>query len=255
MNGSVAACAQALARGDADRFAAAMAAPVAHRPALFALGALNLELARAAWVSPEPMVCEMRLQWWVDGLEHCALAHEFGAAILAAGAPVAVLVAQAEARRRDCWAEPFESAEQFDAYLEQSAAGPVWATAAALGAGPEAEAGCRAAGWAFGLARLFLAVPDLEARGRAPLYDGRPAAVAALAQEGLYRLARAREGLAGLRGASRAAVSSALLQGWQARGILQRAAKRPVLVADGALAGSEFSRRAGLIRAALWGVV
>ena len=79
-----------------------------------------------------------------------------------------------------------------DAYLEDTAAGLTWASAQALGAGPGTEAAVRAYGWAMGLANFLRAVPELESRGRIPLLDGRPEALAALAQRGLDRLAAGR---------------------------------------------------------------
>ena len=63
------ACAQLVERGDPDRFAAAMAAPVRARAVLFPLYAFNLEVARAPWLTQESMIAEMRLQWWRDALE------------------------------------------------------------------------------------------------------------------------------------------------------------------------------------------
>ena len=60
------ACAALVERGDPDRFAAVMAAPVAARTRLWPLYAFNLEVARAPWVTKEPMIAEMRLQWWRD---------------------------------------------------------------------------------------------------------------------------------------------------------------------------------------------
>ncbi|WP_273689274.1 squalene/phytoene synthase family protein [Ketogulonicigenium vulgare] len=60
------ALAELVREGDADRFAATMAAPVPARAPLFALAALNLELARIGWISDNPLIVAMRLQWWHD---------------------------------------------------------------------------------------------------------------------------------------------------------------------------------------------
>ena len=49
-----------------------MAAPVEARRVLFPLYAFNVEVARAPWVTSEPMIGEMRLQWWRDALEEIA---------------------------------------------------------------------------------------------------------------------------------------------------------------------------------------
>ena len=59
---SLQACAELVERGDPDRFLATMAAPVALRATLFPLYAFNVEIARAPWVTQEPMIAEMRLQ-------------------------------------------------------------------------------------------------------------------------------------------------------------------------------------------------
>ena len=70
-----------------------------------------------------------------------------------------------------------------------------------------------------------------------------------LAQTGLEKLGAARSGLTTIPRAAR----PALLAGWQAGGVLRLAAREPERVASGKLALSEFSRRGGLIRAALTG--
>ncbi|MFM2390434.1 MAG: hypothetical protein RLZZ437_1989, partial [Pseudomonadota bacterium] len=73
---TVDACAAIVQRGDPDRFAAVMAAPRQARAPLLVLYAFNLEVARAPWVAKEPMIAEMRLQWWRDVLEGPRRAHE-----------------------------------------------------------------------------------------------------------------------------------------------------------------------------------
>ena len=256
--------AERLALGDPARWSAVLAAPVMARPVLIAVGALNLELARAPWASSEPVVAEMRLQWWVDALEAAGtgkpIPHDIGAAVqvaLDAGAPVADLVAAAEARRWDCWVESFEDQAAFDAYLGATSGGMVWAAAAGLGAQPEAEAIARDAGWAIGLANLFTAIPELEARGRRPVVDGRETALRDLARDGIARLDRSARALTALRAgaATKAALQAACLHGWQARAVLRRADAEPARIGDGALGTSEFARRFGLLRAAFFGVL
>ena len=69
---TLAACAEMVRRGDPDRFLSAMTAPPDARAKLFPLYAFNLEVARAPWVTQEPMIAEMRLQFWRDALEEIA---------------------------------------------------------------------------------------------------------------------------------------------------------------------------------------
>ena len=241
------ACADLVARGDADRFAAVMAAPMAMRARLWPLYAYNLELAKAPWVTKEPMIAEMRLQWWRDVVaEPHARAHEVAGPlhdlIGAQGLPVAVLDRMAEARRWDIYKDAFADRAAFDAYLDDTGGGLMWIAARACGAGDAAEAPARAYGWASGLANYLRAVPQLEARGRLPLVDGRADAVRELAQDGLAKLAQARAGRRLLgQGAA------ALLAGWQAQALLQQVVADPGLVAVGALELSEFAKRGRLL--------
>lgn len=248
-------CAALVERGDPDRFAALMAAPVTARAALAVLYAFNLEIARAPWVTKEPMIAEMRLQWWRDIVAEAAAgkpprAHEVAgplSALIGAGrVDVAVLDRMVEARRWDVYTDAFEDQAAMDAYLDDTAAGLTWATAQALGAGPGAEAAVRGHGWAMGLAAFLRAVPELEDRGRIPLVDGRTEAVAALARRGLTRLAEARAA----RGTVPASARPALIATHAAGPLLALVAKEPQRVADGLVVQSEFGRRWGLLRAA-----
>lgn len=243
------ACAALVERGDPDRFLASMAAPAPARRVLFPIYAFNLEVSRAPWVTEEAMIAEMRLQWWRDTLEEIGAgktprAHEVVAPlaqVLDAGA-AQVLDRLVAARRWEVYRDPFEDDAALDAYLEDTGAGLVWAVGRALGAGPVAEHALRAQGWAAALARYLRAVPELAARGRIPLLDGRPEGVAALAARGLARLSDARS----RRGAVPRAALPAVLPGWQAEALLRQAVAEPKRVAEGALGTSEFSRRARL---------
>lgn len=248
---SLDACAAIVRRGDPDRFLAVMAAPAWARGHLFPLYAFNVEIARIPWITSEPVIAEMRLQWWRDVVAHAASgaaqAHEVAAPLHAlirdAGLPQDVLDRMIQARRHDAWGEPFADEGALADYIEDTGAGLMWLAARALGAPDGAEATVRAYGWAAGLAAYLRAVAELTSRGRVPLPDASPGALVALARRGLARYDEARAGRARL---SRA-VSSALLAGWQARGILRLVVRRPVLVTDGTLALSEFSRRGGLL--------
>jgi phytoene/squalene synthetase len=245
---TVDACAALVARGDPDRFAAVMAAPRAARAPLLVLYAWNLEVARAPWASAEPLIAEMRLQWWRDLPESPRRAHEVAGPlhdlIRDRALPVAVMDALVAARGWDIGRAPHADEAALDAYLEATGGGLMWLAARALGAPDGAEAGVRAFGRAAGLAAYLVAVPALEARGRIPLVDGRPAAVAALARRGLGWIADAR----GLRAGSG---TPALLAGWQAAPLLRRAATDPARVAEGRLALPEILRRGRLLAAAL----
>lgn len=221
---TVAACAELVSRGDPDRFRAVMAAPVEARAQLFPLYAFNLEIARAPWVTQEPLIAEMRLQWWRDVVENAASgaarAHEVAGPlhdlVRDFGLPVDVLDRLIAARRWDIHRDAHADAAALDAYLDDTGAGLMWLAARALGAPDGAETAVRAYGWATAAAGYLRAVPELRARGRQPLPEGMDAAE--LARKGLRKLVAARAA----RKAVPKDVAPALLAGWQAEGILKQ---------------------------------
>ena len=62
-------CAAQVRRHDHDRYLCTLFAPRAARPALFALYAFNLEIARIPESVSEAMLGEIRLQWWREAIE------------------------------------------------------------------------------------------------------------------------------------------------------------------------------------------
>ena len=244
------ACAQSLRDHDPDRFGMVMAAAPGDRPRLATLYALNLELARAPFQSAEPMLAEMRLQWWEDRLDemgqgaapplHDVLTPLWDAWGQGAGA----LVPLAQARRRDCARLPFGDADEVLAYVDATAGGLMRAAAGALGAQDGATIGDQARG--AGLAAWLRALPQLQAMNMGlPRPDA--AIPRALAADGLAALDRARRGAPVPRRAA-----PALFTGTGARAALRA-------VADGSdpfaplPAPSDFRRRAALARLALNG--
>ena len=235
--GNIAACAALVQRADPDRFRAAMAAPVSARAVLFPLYALNVEVSRAPWVTAEPMIAEMRLQWWRDALDEVSRGqgvrrHEVVTPLVGVldDPACALLDRLILARRWDIYRDPFEDEAAFDGFIEDTAAGLMWVAARALGAPAAAEAALRDIGYGQGVAAWLRAIPALERAGRKPLVDGRPNAVAELAQKGLLRLARGRASVP--RGPG---VAAAILPSWDSAHILAMAAAQPGRVADGAL--------------------
>ncbi|MBO6868337.1 MAG: squalene/phytoene synthase family protein [Thalassococcus sp.] len=241
------ACAALVQKGDPDRFRYAMAAAVSARAVLFPIYAFNVEVARAPWLTKEPMIAEMRLQWWRDALGEIAdrgivRRHEVVTPLAQVLTPALAndLDRLVAARRWDIYRDPFEDAAHFTQYLEETAGHLTYAAACALGNAPRDVA--IDAGYAMGLASYFAAIPELENQGRKPLVDGRPEAIWALAADGLARLKRAR--------AQSSAVSAnarpAFLGARKAEKVLKQVVKTPALVAEGALGLSGLSETAML---------
>jgi len=61
-------CGALVERHDRDRYLASLFAPAAAREDLFALYAFNHEVAKTAEVVSEPMLGQIRLQWWREAL-------------------------------------------------------------------------------------------------------------------------------------------------------------------------------------------
>lgn len=249
-----AACAALVEKGDPDRFLALMAAPPAARGPLAVLCAFNLELARAPWVTREPLVARMRLQFWRDVVAEPdrPRAHEVAGPLAALirdrGLHVALFEAMIAAREDEIEGAHLADAAALHAYVGGTAGALMALAVRALGGTADEVAQGYGAGQ--GMANYLLAVPALTAAGRPALPDHAPEAVVDLARRGLADLDRARRARRTVPPESR----PALLAAWRARGVLGRALADPAAVAEGRLAGSEFARRGGLLWASLVGV-
>ena len=62
-------CASLLKESDPSRFRSIMAAPEKLRPYYFVIFALNVEVSKAPYLTKEPLIAEIRLQWWLDVLD------------------------------------------------------------------------------------------------------------------------------------------------------------------------------------------
>ncbi|WP_209427285.1 squalene/phytoene synthase family protein [Pararhodobacter sp. SW119] len=245
------ACAELVRRGDPDRFLAVMAVRPELRAGLMVLYAFNLELARAAWITAEPLIAGMRLQFWRDVVAEAGnatpRAHEvagpLASLIVERSLPASVFQSIIDARTTDSERVPFDEEAALWRYLEASS-GDLMALAVRTVSDAHDDL-ARAHGTAQGLANYLLAVPALEAAGRVPLPDGRPQAVAALARDGLTRLDDA--------GPVPSAARPALLAAWRSRAILKQAARNPAKVGEGTLGQSEFQRRGSLLWRSLLG--
>ncbi|QFU09200.1 Squalene/phytoene synthase [Rhodobacteraceae bacterium THAF1] len=236
------ACAEIVKSGDADRFLAAMAAPPAARAVLFPIYAMNVEISRAPWVTAEPMIAEIRLQWWRDALAEIAAGqaprrHEvvepLAQVLDAEGARL--LEPVIDTRRWEIAREPFVSEAQLLGHLAAGAGGLMWAAARTLGATDEDAV--RGVGLAGGIAAWLVAVPAFHAAGLEPLPDASDDAIKRLAQTGLDAL----------RPVGRAARPAALAA-WEAGPVLKRAVAEPERVEAGTLARPDGMRRLRLMR-------
>lgn len=161
-------CAQEVRRLDRERYLAALFAPGKRREALFALYAFNLEIAKTAEVVSEPLLGEIRLQWWrdaIDGLyegsmrEHPVLA-ALAEAIEAWGLERSRFHAIVDGRAADLRERPFADLDALEDYVAGTAVPLVELACQALGVENEGTtAFAREAGLGTGLAGVLRAIP------------------------------------------------------------------------------------------------
>ena len=246
MDDDLIACAGLVERGDPVRFRATMAAPLAARSVLFPLYAFNLEVARAPWVTQEPMIARMRLQWWRDALEEIGAGgvirrHEVVTPLALAirAEDAAVLDALVAARDRDVEGDVFGDPSDMWRYFEATAGGLITVAARRLGSG---EALGPVAGRVLGLVNWLFAVPALRAAGRSVWPEG--AEVPALVRAALADLAEVRRRWSEVPVAARPAFYPMAGAGV----VLRRALRSPDLIEADGLAPGPF---AGRLRMAL----
>jgi NADH dehydrogenase [ubiquinone] 1 alpha subcomplex assembly factor 6 len=166
---------------DRDRFQTALFAPARHGEALFALYAFNYEVARVRESVREPMLGQIRLQWWREAI---ATAYD-------GGAPRHHQVAEAitdtirshvlsrqhfdrlmDARERDLDDTPPATLAELEDYAEGTSARLVMLALEVLAAAtPASVQAARHVGVAYALAGLLRALPVHAAAGRSFIPD------------------------------------------------------------------------------------
>ena len=167
-------------RHDWDRFICTLFAPEACREDLFTLLAFNLELARTRERVTEPLIGEMRLQWWRDAIEgiydgsrkldsgHYVLEH-LPRVIRSRNLSKSYFVELIESRLMDLSDQPPLTMEALQSYAHGTSSALNLLQLEILGCGealaPEAEA----LGLAWAMTGLMRALPELVRQGRSPL--------------------------------------------------------------------------------------
>jgi len=167
---------------DRARFIAALFAPEPVRGALIGLYAFNLEIARIGSIVTQPMIGEIRLQWWREALEEIAgggapRGHE----ILLALAPglragqieVPALVRLIDARGHSLYQDPMPDMTALLDYASATGGDLAVQASRILGAGSEAADAARNVGSAWALMGLLRSLGHQAGEGRCYLPDDR----------------------------------------------------------------------------------
>lgn len=168
-------------RHDRDRFQTALFAPDAAREALFALYAFNYEIARVRESVREPMLGQIRLQWWREAIDtaygdapprHHEVVEPLTATIRERALGREHFARLIDTRERDLDDTPPETLPALEDYAEGSSAPLVRLALEALGAAtPETFAAATEIGMAYALTGLIRAMPVHAATGRRLIPD------------------------------------------------------------------------------------
>ncbi|MBG0801738.1 phytoene/squalene synthase family protein [Methylocystis sp. H4A] len=165
-------CEELLRARDRDLWLACLFAPQAARPHIHALYAFAQETADVSGKVTQPLLGEMRLQWWLDALEADAAQGEGVRANPVADAlidtierfslPRSEFVALAQAHIFDLYDDAMPTWTALEDYCRATASAPIRWAARILGADLQApSAGAfDEAGVALGLTRILRALPE-----------------------------------------------------------------------------------------------
>jgi len=172
-------CAGQVRRFDNDRFLTVLFAPADRREDLFALYAFNLEIAKTREVVSEPMLGQIRLQWWRDSIAQIRAGGEqrrhevvqpLAAAVHRHGLDTALLDRLVDAREADLEDEAPATLSCLVNYADATAAPLVQLACQILGVrGEAAMEAARRVGIAFALAGITRSVPFLARQHRTRL--------------------------------------------------------------------------------------
>ena len=172
------AVAAAARNGEPERYLAALYAGASARSGLLALAAFAAEIARVPFAVREPLMGEMRLQWWRDALEADAsaqtgspLADALRQAANRHRLPAGLLLGMTDAQEFFLSRDAHHDLQALRAQFGKSEGAHFVLAARVLGSGhaSELESAAAAAGQAFGLARLLHGLPHYLAHGMQPL--------------------------------------------------------------------------------------
>jgi NADH dehydrogenase [ubiquinone] 1 alpha subcomplex assembly factor 6 len=163
-------------RHDRDRYQTALFAPVERREALFALYAFNYEIARVRETVTQPMLGQIRLQWWREAIDAAFAGapvrqHDVAAPLAAAIREFALTRApfdrMIDTRERDLADEPPATLAALEEYAEGTSATLLALAVEALGASQTpARPAAREIGIGYALAGLLRAMPFHARAGR-----------------------------------------------------------------------------------------
>lgn len=169
-------CEKAVREADRDRWLATLFAPASARPALFALYAFSLDVARLREVVSEALPGEVRLQWWRDALQgetrgdanHHPVSAALNDTIARFHLPREAFQALIDARTFDLYDDPMPTLHDLEGYCGETSSALIRLACLILNGGhdPGAAEAAGHAGVAYALTGLMRALPWHARRGQ-----------------------------------------------------------------------------------------
>ena len=166
-------CASLLHKSDPKRFRSIMAAPEKFRPYYFVIFALNVEVSRAPYLTKEPLIADIRLQWWLDVLDEIIGNKTVRKHAVATPLSKCIGKGQAKelkkfvlARKWDIHSDEFNSLTELNNYLYETT-GILFQVAAGSNL-VTTNKYFHDACMAIALANYLMATPDLKRAGKLP---------------------------------------------------------------------------------------
>ncbi len=166
-------CASLLKESDPSRFRSIMAAPEKLRPYYFVIFALNVEVSRAPYLTKEPLIADIRLQWWLDVLDE--IIGDKAVRKHAVATPLSKCIGKSQAkelkkfvlaRKWDIHSDEFNSLTELNNYLYETT-GILFQVAAGRNL-VTTNKYFHDACMAIALANYLTATPDLKRAGKLP---------------------------------------------------------------------------------------
>lgn len=167
-------CESLVRKHDYDRYLAALFAPEAIRPDLFAIYAFNYEIAKIAESVRNPAAGQIRIQWWRDTIREIyggaagrtPNLNALAGAITRHNLPQDLFEKMLESRELDLDLAPFPDLPALESYADATSGNVMKFASRVLGAGETLDSAARDAGIAYAITGLLRMIPFNAARSR-----------------------------------------------------------------------------------------
>ena len=235
-----------------ERYAASLIGSIDEQEKLHYLYALNYEISKAAWISSEPLICQIRLKWWKDSLtDHSVIkSYQFINKIVnmfeISSIPIELISEMIDARYWDTNSSKFQSVTDEDDYINKTYGNLFWIGAQLLGADRNLEEPVRDYAYGAGVSSFLLAAPRLLSKNRQPFLENNDEYIKNMATKALLKYKLGKKVLN-----SQKYLYPILFSAWQTNTLLNKAIRSPKSISAGRLKLGELRRKWSF----LWKVV